>query len=78
MDVNIYITLQVKTGEEDLEVIFSNRGKLYRYDVAIKEWKERGIGDFKILYDRVNNKYRLLQRRELVRDSCNFHCVLWT
>ncbi|XP_069959256.1 E3 SUMO-protein ligase RanBP2 isoform X4 [Cherax quadricarinatus] len=65
--------VEVKTGEEDLEVIFSNRGKLYRYDTSSKQWKERGIGDFKILFDPVNNKYRLLQRRELVHKTCCNH-----
>jgi len=41
--------VEVKTGEEDEEPIYCQRAKLYRYDPTIKEWKERGIGDFKIL-----------------------------
>lgn len=57
---------QIKTGEEDLEVVFCHRAKLYRYDGPSKQWKERGIGDFKILYDPVTAKFRLLQRREQV------------
>ncbi|KAK4319922.1 hypothetical protein Pmani_009183 [Petrolisthes manimaculis] len=65
--------VEVKTGEEDMEVIFSQRSKLYRYDGPTKQWKERGIGDFKILYDKEKNKYRLIQRREMVHKLCCNH-----
>ena len=37
----------VKTGEEDEEVLFCSRAKLYRFTDA--QWKERGLGDIKIL-----------------------------
>lgn len=40
----------VRTGEEDEEKLFGERGKLYRYDATNKEWKERG----KFLLDFVN------------------------
>lgn len=56
--------VEVKTGEEDEEVLFSERGKLYRF--ANKEWKERGVGNIKVLYHAQNNSYRLLLRREAV------------
>lgn len=39
----------VKTGEEDETPIFVNRAKLYKFDLTKKEWKERGVGDLKIL-----------------------------
>ncbi|KAK8396428.1 hypothetical protein O3P69_005465 [Scylla paramamosain] len=65
--------VEVKTGEENLEVVFCNRAKLYRYDGPTKQWKERGIGDFKILHDPVTAKYRLLQRREQVHKLCCNH-----
>ena len=58
--------LQVKTGEEGWEVVFSQRAKTYRYDGETKQWKERGIGEFKIQHEPNLNKYRLLQRREQV------------
>lgn len=58
--------VEVKTGEEDMEVIYSQRCKTYRYDGGTKQWKERGVGDLKILYDPTILKYRLLQRREQV------------
>lgn len=55
--------VEVKTGEEDEEVIFSHRAKLYRYVAESKEWKEKGVGDIKILYNKDKNTYRILLRR---------------
>jgi E3 SUMO-protein ligase RanBP2 len=53
--------------------VFSNRAKLYRYDNATKEWKERGVGEMKILYHAGQGSYRLLLRREQVHKVvCNF------
>ncbi|KAM7444332.1 Protein CBR-NPP-9 [Porites harrisoni] len=34
--------IQVVTGEEGLEVMFSERAKLYRFDGDLSQWKERG------------------------------------
>ena len=46
----------VKTGEEDETPVFHRRAKLYRYDSGKGEWKERGVGEFKILKHNVNGK----------------------
>ncbi|KAJ3660264.1 hypothetical protein Zmor_004720 [Zophobas morio] len=56
----------VSTGEEDEEVMFNERAKLFRFDTDSKEWKERGVGQMKILHHPVNNTYRFLLRREQV------------
>ncbi|EFN63981.1 E3 SUMO-protein ligase RanBP2 [Camponotus floridanus] len=65
--------IEVRTGEEDEEKVFCNRAKLYRYDNATKEWKERGVGEMKILYHAGHGSYRLLLRREQVHKVvCNF------
>lgn len=46
---------------------------MYRYDNATKEWKERGIGEMKILHHVDHGSYRLLLRREQVHKVvCNF------
>lgn len=53
--------------------VFGHRAKLYRYDNATKEWKERGVGEMKILYHAGHGSYRLLLRREQVHKIvCNF------
>lgn len=53
--------------------VFAHRAKLYRYDNATKEWKERGVGEMKILYHAGHGSYRLLLRREQVHKIvCNF------
>ena len=65
--------VEVKTGEEDEEVMFTNRAKLFRFVAETKEWKERGIGDFKILKNKQTGKVRFLMRREQVLKICCNH-----
>nr|XP_057937711.1 ranBP2-like and GRIP domain-containing protein 3 [Doryrhamphus excisus] len=67
--------VDVKTGEEDEEEIFCNRAKLYRFDTETKEWKERGIGNVKILKHSITGKVRLLMRREQVLKICANHYI---
>lgn len=63
--------ITVTTGEEDEQKLFGDRAKLYRFDAVNKEWKERGVGEIKLLHHSKNNSYRLLLRREQV-----YKCVL--
>ena len=58
--------VEVVTGEEEEEVLFSERGKLFRFVPDTKEWKERGLGDFKVLKHKETAKVRFLMRREQV------------
>ncbi|XP_052888424.1 E3 SUMO-protein ligase RanBP2 [Anopheles moucheti] len=58
--------IEVRTGEEEETKLFGERAKLFRYDSATKEWKERGVGELKILHHPVRNTYRLLLRREQI------------
>ncbi|XP_068124393.1 E3 SUMO-protein ligase RanBP2-like isoform X2 [Hyperolius riggenbachi] len=67
--------IEVKTGEEDEEEMFCNRAKLFRFDTDTKEWKERGIGNVKILRHCVSGKIRLLMRREQVLKICANHLI---
>ncbi|XP_075708778.1 E3 SUMO-protein ligase RanBP2-like isoform X2 [Rhinoderma darwinii] len=67
--------VEVKTGEEDEEEMFCNRAKLFRFDVDSKEWKERGLGNVKILRHRVSGKIRLLMRREQILKICANHYI---
>lgn len=60
--------VDVITGEENEKVLFQHRAKLFRF--LDGEWKERGLGDIKILYDEQNSRYRLLMRREQILKVC--------
>ena len=42
--------VELVTGEEEEEVIYETRAKLLRF--AEGQWKERGIGQIKILHQR--------------------------
>lgn len=67
--------VSVTTGEEDEDKLFCGRCKLYRYDVPTKQWKERGIGELKILKHRGTQKCRVLMRREQVLKICCNHAI---
>ena len=63
----------LKTGEEDEEVVFKCRGKLYRS--AGGEWKERGTGDVKLLKHTGTGAVRLVMRQERTLKLCaNHYC----
>lgn len=65
-----------KTGEEDETVLFEHRAKLLRFEAASKEWKERGLGNIKLLVHKDNiQKLRLLMRREQIMKVCCNHAV---
>ena len=65
----------IRTGEEDEKVLFSHRAKLYRFDSNKSVWKERGIGDMKILEHKVTGKARVLMRREQILKLCCNHYI---
>lgn len=49
-------TIVVSTGEENEDVLFNERAKLFRFDASTKEWKERGIGQMKVLHHPQNSE----------------------
>ncbi|XP_046879236.1 LOW QUALITY PROTEIN: E3 ubiquitin-protein ligase TRIM39-like [Hypomesus transpacificus] len=49
--------------------------KLYRWDRDLNQWKERGVGDIKILYHPEKRFYRVLMRREKVLRVCANHII---
>lgn len=64
--------VEVKTGEEDEDPVFCHRAKLFRFDKDANQWKEKGIGEMKILRCKFTGRYRLLLRREQVyKLACN-------
>merc|ERR1719311_687574 len=60
------VTLEVKdtveTGEENEEQLYSQRSKLYRFRDG--DWKERGLGESKLLKHKENGKIRFMLRQE--------------
>ncbi|CAF3747071.1 unnamed protein product [Adineta steineri] len=67
--------VEVKTGEEDENVLFCERGKLYRFDAKANQMKERGTGDIKILQHKTTKICRILMRREQVLKLCANHQI---
>jgi len=67
--------VEVKTGEEDEEMLYSHRAKLFRFDTTVKEWKERGLGDIKLLCHKETGKLRLIMRRDHVLKLCLNHIL---
>lgn len=67
--------VEVKSGEEDEEILFKERTKLYRWDRDLQQWKERGVGDIKILFHPVKKYYRVLMRRDQVLKVCANHTI---
>lgn len=67
--------VEVKTNEEDEDVLYKVRAKLFRYHPDIKEWKERGTGDVKFLKHKETGKTRVLMRRDKTLKICANHLI---
>ena len=62
----------MKTGEEDEECILKMRAKMYRHR---EEWKERGIGNLRLLRHKETKKIRFVMRQEKTHKVCANHIV---
>ncbi|CAH0402685.1 unnamed protein product [Chilo suppressalis] len=67
--------VDVNTNEEDEEELVKIRARLYRYDTADHEWKERGTGDIKLLRHKENNTVRVVMRRDKTHKVCANHFI---
>jgi len=67
--------VKVKTHEEEEDVLFKMRAKLFRWDKPNTQWKERGTGDVKFLQHKETKKVRLLMRREKTLKICANHIL---
>lgn len=67
--------VEVKTNEEDEEVVYKVRAKLFRFHADTKEWKERGTGDVKFLKHKTTNKTRIVMRRDKTLKICANHLI---
>lgn len=67
--------VEVRTNEENEDVLYKVRAKLFRYHPDIKEWKERGTGDVKFLKHKETGKTRVLMRRDKTLKICANHLI---
>ncbi|KAF4574719.1 single stranded nucleic acid binding protein [Pleurotus pulmonarius] len=67
--------VETKTMEEDEEVLFKMRAKLFRFDSGASEWKERGTGDVRLLSHKETKKVRLVMRRDKTLKVCANHII---
>jgi len=67
--------VETKTGEEEDDVIFKMRSKLFRFDAGSSEWKERGTGDVRLLQNKESKKVRLVMRRDKTLKVCANHAI---
>ncbi|KAM0756513.1 hypothetical protein T439DRAFT_31706 [Meredithblackwellia eburnea MCA 4105] len=67
-------TVEIKTHEEDEDVLFKMRAKLFRF-TADSEWKERGTGDVRLLQHKATKKVRLVMRRDKTLKVCANHYI---
>ncbi|PPQ95509.1 hypothetical protein CVT26_008537 [Gymnopilus dilepis] len=67
--------VETKTHEEDEDVLFKMRAKLFRFDSASTEWKERGTGDVRLLSHKETKKVRLVMRRDKTLKVCANHVI---
>lgn len=74
--------VDVQSGEEDEEVVFDVRAKLFIYGETLldkgtgkKTWRERGIGQAKILRHREHQRLRLLMRQEKTMKVIANHAI---
>eukprot|EP00020_Sapocribrum_chincoteaguense_P012814 CAMPEP_0170732936 /NCGR_PEP_ID=MMETSP0437-20130122/1814_1 /TAXON_ID=0 /ORGANISM="Sexangularia sp." /LENGTH=180 /DNA_ID=CAMNT_0011071199 /DNA_START=87 /DNA_END=629 /DNA_ORIENTATION=+ len=68
--------VETSNAEEDEDVIFKMRAKLFRFDFETNEWKERGVGNVRFLKHKESKKVRLLMRREKVLKVCANHYLI--
>jgi len=60
------------TGEEGEDCIYKQRAKLYRF--RDEQWKERGVGNCKLMRHKVTKKIRMVMRQEkTLKPIANFN-----
>ena len=63
------------TGFEKNVLSINRRAKLYRYFTSADEtcWKERGVGEMKIMKHKTKGTYRIVMRRDKTLKLCANH-----
>ena len=60
--MNVELLVVVESGQENEEELYCQRSKLLRF--VDGEWKERGLGEAKLLKHRESGRVRFLLRQE--------------
>lgn len=68
--------VEVATGEEDEECLLDIKCKLYRFISDSNEWKERGVGQARILQHKENKRSRFLMRQEKTLKIRGNHVIM--
>eukprot|EP00250_Pteridium_aquilinum_P024840 c29682_g1_i1 orf=208-861(+) len=66
----------VSTGEENEDALIDLKAKLYRFDKDGNQWKERGVGQVKLLKHKETEKVRLVMRQNKTLKICANHTVI--
>ena len=74
--VKLPSNVTLSSGEENELELFSNRAKLYRFDETVNQWKERGVGNMKLLKHKNTGRVRILMRRDQVLKICCNHVIV--
>jgi len=74
--------VEVKSGEEEEEALFSVRAKLFIFGETLldvgtgnKSWRERGTGEVRLLQHREHQRIRLIMRQEKIMKVIANHVV---
>ncbi|XP_003385196.1 PREDICTED: ran-specific GTPase-activating protein-like [Amphimedon queenslandica] len=69
--------MKLNTLEDNEEEILKLRAKLFRFESANEppEWKERGIGDIKLMKNKATQNVRLIMRRDKTHKICANHLL---
>jgi hypothetical protein len=65
--------IEQSSGEENEINIYTQRTKLYRFDKDTAQWKERGVGNLKLLKHKITGQIRVLMRRDQILKVCANH-----
>ena len=71
--VSLLEAMVVKSWDEEADTLFCRWCKLCRFDQG--QWKERGIGDLKIMKHRDTGKVKLIMRRDQILKLCCNHSL---
>lgn len=68
----------VTTGEEHEDPLIDLKAKLYRFDKEGNQWKERGVGQVRLLKHKETGRIRLVMRQNKTLKICANHAVVPT